>query len=829
MKITKITLHLSKRLAFNGIKTLTYTPDKLHQLILGTNGSGKSSLMSELSPLPANPADFFSGGYKLIELTHRGRVYTLMNDFSSKGGGKHSFICDGEELNPGNTVTVQKQLVMEHFQLDTELFELLTGVTNFREMSPTNRRKWLVRMADDNMSDALAVFNQAKSDLRDKQAVAKHLSDKLVDEALFLSEYNTKRQALDASMKRCEGLHNELQTLLFTIPNKPVDDVEALVNPRLNSLKENVERTLSLNRVEVDPTLLKSDTDHTANQLKQTIELHRERIYIHSKEVNHINSIIQTLTEAGVSDITDLKNKQRMLLDQMQTVHDQVKKYRLGVLDNVERLSNITSGVRKLLQEAVSQLPDNSDSKYTRKALEEAKQHKETLNAELAVLNQRIAKAEHILSHFNEDNKTACPKCGHGFYLGVTQYDPDQLKHQLNAVFLVRRDEIAEQLDKADTYIAEVTEYLNAYRRLTVLMDDTDDLSPLWEDIRKVNLQETHPHVINHLFDAWVADIDAQVVLARLTRDLENVNVGIARLDEQLESTSSDNHGRLQELQREINLSQLGIQAAQADLATLERVKRIEQQCEDTQRTIDQLVYGLELTLTDYEQAWCHRFIRQEMANVIRCQGSIMDEINDLQQYRNTQLELHKQHKAVLKEIDALKVLIEELSPVNGLIADYSLNFVKQFTDQMNDIISAIWTYDMQILPSAMNDDLTYKFPLYMSESDTETPDINRASTAQKGVIDFAFKLLLINYLGLEDYPLYIDELTPNLDEAHRINIMAYVRDFVESGKCSQMFMISHYVEGNNVFPQADFTIINDSNLLNKPMTYNKQLQLVYQ
>ena len=109
MKILELALKGYKRLSLNQIETIQLTPQNKFHWILGTNGSGKSSLMKELTPLAAAPANYHKGGYKKIVLEHRGDIYKLESNFV---GPKNLFtfvVVKGdkeEELNPGHTSTV---------------------------------------------------------------------------------------------------------------------------------------------------------------------------------------------------------------------------------------------------------------------------------------------------------------------------------------------------------------------------------------------------------------------------------------------------------------------------------------------------------------------------------------------------------------------------------------------------------------------------------------------------------------------------------------------------------------------------------------------------
>lgn len=830
MLITKLILHLSKRLAFNGIKTMTYEPHKTHQLILGTNGSGKSTIMAELSPLPANPQDFFTGGYKLIELTHKGKSYVLQNTFSGKGGGRHSFLCDDQELNVGATVTVQKQLVQEHFNLDQELFDLLIGLTNFREMSPTQRRRWLVKMADDNMGDAIHLFNQVKSELRDKQAVLKHLSTNIVDMTIFNKETTEREESLIKAKKVVDDLADGLQKLLIDLP-KPEDKnplstigVQTTLLDKHHRLLHNARRVSDMDKY------LGEDLDKQKHQAQAKIEVYRKQREVLDKEAESIQDVIRMLTKEGASNLDDLIEKQQQLLDAKQTIQVKIGTYTKGnrTADQVTRMVNQTNAVTQVLADILMELPDNSTGIITRDKAEEIRQLKEVQLSKRGELMFQIAKVKHLLSHFNQDNTSTCPVCNHTYYLGVEGHTQEGLQTTLDT-----QNEALNTTEKTiaqcDEYQLQVADYTKQYRRLTTLMDDYPDLAPVWENVRKVSLTQQHPSVIQDLFNQWQQDVLLWVDEHRLEENLQNIGASIEALKSKVDESTNLTHERLNTIQAEsTHLGQL-MRDLHKDITTIEEIQQLQRNVKQYSDAVMDSLKKINQAEIDHEMLALIDFIRQELNHAAREQNRLTDEHNDLIQYRTRMIELHQQVKDVSKDIETLKVLSDELSPVNGLIADYSLSFVKQFTDQMNSIINTIWTYDMQIRPSAVNDDLTYKFPLYMANSDTETPDINRASTAQKGIIDFAFKLLLISYLGLQDFPLYLDELTPNLDETHRINIMAFVRDFVESGQCSQMFMISHYVDGNNVFPQAEFVILNDSNLLNKPLTFNTNVTLTYQ
>ena len=110
------------RLKPNGITRFRLDIDNPYQIIIGSNGSGKSSIMKELTPLPGNHKQFSKNGYKIIFLEFNGEFYKLTNDFSTKLSNFQRTDPTGEvvleELNPSGNVTTQRKLAYDMFKYE---------------------------------------------------------------------------------------------------------------------------------------------------------------------------------------------------------------------------------------------------------------------------------------------------------------------------------------------------------------------------------------------------------------------------------------------------------------------------------------------------------------------------------------------------------------------------------------------------------------------------------------------------------------------------------------------------------------------------------------
>ena len=74
MKITYLKLHGFKRFGLTGIRDIEIQPNNPILVVTGVNGAGKTSLLREMSPLPAVRTNYDKDGYKEIRISHEGNL-----------------------------------------------------------------------------------------------------------------------------------------------------------------------------------------------------------------------------------------------------------------------------------------------------------------------------------------------------------------------------------------------------------------------------------------------------------------------------------------------------------------------------------------------------------------------------------------------------------------------------------------------------------------------------------------------------------------------------------------------------------------------------------
>lgn len=105
------------------------------------------------------------------------------------------------------------------------------------------------------------------------------------------------------------------------------------------------------------------------------------------------------------------------------------------------------------------------------------------------------------------------------------------------------------------------------------------------------------------------------------------------------------------------------------------------------------------------------------------------------------------------------------------------------------------------------SDTLNYKFKVEV-EDKLVIDDIKLCSKGMQKLINFCFVRVLYKLLGLEGYPLYLDEFNTNLDKEHSLNFSRLVKNILDAGTHSQIFIISH-LSNDYFFKEEDIDYID--------------------
>lgn len=824
MRYTHISLSGYKRFQLNGIDHFEMVITSTLQVIIGSNGSGKSSLMWELSPLPANKQDFSKTGSKCIKIEHHNRLYVLSSSFSPKE--KHSFLVDDIEFNLGGTITVQRELVKEHFGITNEIHELLTDREQFTTMPNTRRKEWFLRLCDTNYDYAIGVYNKFRERHRDVTGALKLTKKTLVQE----SEKLLQEEELVRIKTETHSLHECLNHLLEY--RKPVEaDLEEL-NIYQDRLDKNL-TTLSKSMLAINEQI--QDREHSVAEYADQIELANREILTaqtlitrFSDEHNKNEAKIHILEKAEANTIESLE----FSLINLTTEGFDSKKNLLTneiVLDAINALTSFES-LRGSLQEIFDTIPNNKDGKYSSTALAEANEKLTSIKANKSSLLEQLAQFQASLKHMEEHKDKPdllCPNCKHTFSLNYNEEKYIALAKRIADIENRLESVVYPELQEYETYVETCYMYGRLYRQYVLLTKASPGLNTYWNYLDDKKIISTDPGSGVHELTKIEKDLHLQISInqiffkaSEIQKTIDSLkSVGAADLftlvktNESLETDIAYHTEKLQDWQYLKDRSTTEFRRHTELKSLKEKIQSIIQE----KRTLNK------------EEIETHR--RLVFNNLVReLQSALASREHTLgaaAAQRNIVENLGKRIDEFTHEEQALAVLVKQLSPTEGLIAEGLLGFIKNFVDQMNALIKRIWTYPFIVQSCEVTEgdtiDLDYRFPMLVNNADLPISDVSKGSTGMQEIVNLAYRLTAMQYLGLQDSALYLDEIGNFFDAEHKRGLIYAIKSLIEQHTFSQIFLISHDYGQYGALVNSEYCVINSSNVI-VPEKYNKHV-----
>lgn len=829
MLIKSLVLTGYKRLLLNNVRVFRYTITSPLQLILGTNGSGKSSVLRELSPLPATPADYISGGSKVIEIEDKNETYILTS--SIKSGGSHSFIrcvngsvVGGEELNPGGTGQVQKELVRQIFGYSQDIHDLLLGNVCFTTMTAAQRRQWITKISDINLDYAMGVYDRGRTAARDASGALKHVRGRLAKETAVLMDFKDVEELEQRSLQLREELNVLLHEREGSLP--PPTQCQQRIFDHLATLEQ-----CCTEIVRTDLTRPIGYRFHGHQDVLDTLEQQRtERVVLETNlqrdqlELEELSTLLATLDQGGVGDVSVI----RQTLSEKRSLREKKREGIHTFFVDSDPLDVLLSTKEALptLVEVFRQIPDNTERQYTRERHQQKQRELEGVRKEIDRLTVVEARATGRLEHLAQLQDQECPSCEHRWKPGLSPAEVEHLQGQIRAT-TEQLETLRVQRDQIDQVLEDIRQYTEIYAQYRQLVSSYPRLRQLWDYILEHQCITDQPSRWIPLFHKWERDLELSIEVVSLDKECDLLQTALEQ-SERLQGTdaqySKTRHGELKRM-IEAHLTALD----QLKLET-EAVKRFERALTKVNGLMDKGRHCLHVIEGELAQ-WTRSERTGMMSGLIQGHQGTLAQVDSRLREHSAVVgivnDLTQSETALALDEEALKLVVSELSPTDGLIADQLKGFISCLVGQMNDIIAQIWTYELRVLPCGTEEgELDYRFPLLVKTNANVVPDVRLGSTAQSELVDFAFKLVAMLHLGLVQHPLYADELGDGFDEQHRVNLMTYVKMLMDAKRHSQLFMINHHAAQWGVFQGAEICVLDTANVT-VPQIHNKHVEIL--
>lgn len=749
MYFKKIILHKYKRFAMHSENTFE---TDLHNfnILNWRNGFGKSSLIFQVNVLPIDKKDFDEDGYKEIYFTHNHKEYVIKSYTN-----KHSITEDGEELNVSFNKKTFLEIIKDKFKITPNVLNYVNGYSTLTNMSPNERKEVLFNISQLDYSYALGVFNTLATMHRDSIALLKYNSGKLNNimemskEDVTKEDYVIYRKYLEAIKEFFLKNHydvSEEQNL-----QSKIDELYSTFSSLGKDYAEEEIKTLTNTRDELNASILVKQKEREAIQ---------EKIEMLNQLVD--DELLKT-KQATLIEKEKILNESLTSLDN-QFIKDSVVNGNLNILDVLKNIINLLEQDEEVLNTIL-------DNEFENKLAEK--------NKTLDVSRNIIKSLKDMLENVSNLNKVKCDNCGHHIDMNLKQ---EKLKTEIN-----QREMVAAKLE--DEVVKENKTLLLIKRKQTLLANLNIQLTMLNENkldnIDQIKQQE--------LFSEYSSLYVLVIELFRIKDDIKLLKDELVKLSNKGSMSADKTKLEMTNcLSRDKILVDEIIKCKNQVKNINETLEQASKRKEKKERLKNEYKVLMEMKTNNYRVA-----MNQFISNSVRLINSELENIDKnikhLDMLEVERKNLIEEIAKITEDIKDYKMLIDKLSPKNGLIAKSINSFIGVIVEEMNTIINTVWSYDMRIMNCDVDDggDLDFKFKVLINNTRTAN-DVSNLSTSMRDIVDLAFRLIYIKYMDLDGIPLVLDEFGSSMDKEHASKAFDMIEDVLRNS-FEQILLVSHF------------------------------------
>ena len=852
MKINRVLLKGYKRFKLKAIETFEAEfPNKVN-IICGCNGSGKSGLLAELSPLPPVRTDFEINGKKELDLEHNGHIYNLISDFSNKTS-PHSFIMDGDELNIGHTSQIQNELVNKHFNISASIYDLIYNKVQLSRTTKSERKNLFLKINPMDLSLILDAHKKTLSKIKDCKA--------------NLVLLKTKKAELESKMIPDDILKNNKTT------KESLNAQASMVQVIILSLMQHIEHIKNTFREDIDnyTNIDTSSIIASCNELQQQVRrftnvARGDEFYSNKEQINSKRSMLHVQQQNLLNDIARVS-------DEINEFHNHLSNCDGGrnTSDVEKDISNIDSRLQELQSVSIVPIPINEiDSHYDKIikikdllqvfmdsdcTLEHPNKINEELNKFSSIKQSLIGYTEKVNSLKKKKkkgenelttlrNKANIPsecnfKCGLRFIF-------DSRKNQINIELENNKRELKEyqdNLDKLNTEYSKLSEHLTPYIKYDLLsvfntlknilysskFNYCSEDDKLIEDINKqpmmivTKLEEIIK--LSKIYEEKRCLLEKRKLLeTELSTIMKTSAVNADFIKKELVKREMDIHNKLSEL----NTIKKDIESADAEYNLYLEYSTACSKIKDLQDTFTRGERSL--IVKKACEYWStvksvYEKINNEIQEELRSLETIIKEQDMLRHTRDTEI-IPSIAEIENKKNDLTKIEYA-LSPNTGIPHSSMVKYINTMINNVNYFISKIWSYKMQLDTISEVDTIDYGFGLKVMNH--HISDISSTSDGQKEVIDFVWVLTILLQMKLLDkIPFFADEISRCMDTHHRSKVLEFINSLIDGGLINQIFIVNHFAAINDGFTDSNVICLSDENMTDLPDRTNEHVKITY-
>lgn len=811
-------------------------------LLVGPNGSGKTSLLSLLTPFASmgtldvrNSSGIIvegKNGYKEIEITDGRNTYLIKHFYTAKKDthSVKSYIQkNGEELNPNGNVSSFKEWVKMELGIEMDYLKLIrigSNVSSMINMTETERKTFLNKLLEE-ADIYLKYFKKVNDEVRQLKDMISHAVDK-------------QNRLGIISIDDIEDKISELQAKL----DKKKSAVE--------KVKENLSVSNHIINGISEPYTLKTRLIELQKKVKRMEEIYERKEY-ESSDPSYYEKRIKELEIDIASRDTKISahriiidNNLSMLDDIYSNLHSTEIQYNKELESDKEisRMESEISKLRKEIRNMEKSLKDNVRPDISKDEIDKFVVFLKNIQQVLSKTYEFGLKPIKKVISLIRDNKNVIQYINNKLYTSQTSDTSDLLISRLTRQFNFDEKDIPTDCSTSCEPKRLYIQMINLLRsQETKSKDDVSMLTSMemvYQNIINILSEfKSYSSIINRLPDDVKKDFYTDVIYKRISdgeiiynekkiNELLSTITEFATLDD-LNSQLSSMEATLSQLQRVSNLEYLkqqissysdSIESINDKISSYKKIisSDIERNTEDKKSL--EVCRELYETFTEYESK------KMELAELRESYSIFIDNSEKVTSYQREIMSLNMDIDYFTKEIEKLRLNIiqyneiqkdldlynkvydemilvkESLSSSKGIPLRYIKNYLGNTEEIANELLDIAYNGNIYIDKFKITQS-EFSIPFY--NRGHLLKDVKLASQGEISFISIALAFALASQTMHKYNIMLLDEIDAALDINYKEKFLKILENQLDRVRGEQCFLITH----SNMFSSYPVDIVN--------------------
>lgn len=811
-------------------------------LLVGPNGSGKTSLLSLLTPFASmgtldvrNSSGIIvegKNGYKEIEITDGRNTYLIKHFYTAKKDthSVKSYIQkNGEELNPNGNVSSFKEWVKMELGIEMDYLKLIrigSNVSSMINMTETERKTFLNKLLEE-ADIYLKYFKKVNDEVRQLKDMISHAVDK-------------QNRLGIISIDDIEDKISELQAKL----DKKKSAVE--------KVKENLSVSNHIINGISEPYTLKTRLIELQKKVKRMEEIYERKEY-ESSDPSYYEKRIKELEIDIASRDTKISahriiidNNLSMLDDIYSNLHSTEIQYNKELESDKEisRMESEISKLKKEIRNMEKSLKDNIRPDISKDEIDRFVVFLKNIQQVLSKTYEFGLKPIKKVISLIRDNKNVIQYINNKLYTSQTSDTSDLLISRLTRQFNFDEKDIPTDCSTSCEPKRLYIQIINLLRsQETKSKDDVSMLTSMemvYQNIINILSEfKSYSSIINRLPDDVKKDFYTDVIYKRISdgeiiynekkiNELLSTITEFATLDD-LNSQLSSMEATLSQLQRVSNLEYLkqqissysdSIESINDKISSYKKIisSDIERNTEDKKSL--EVCRELYETFTEYESK------KMELVKLRESYSIFIDNSEKVTSYQREIISLNMDIDYFTKEIEKLRLNIiqyneiqkdldlynkvydemilvkESLSSSKGIPLRYIKNYLGNTEEIANELLDIAYNGNIYIDKFKITQS-EFSIPFY--NRGHLLKDVKLASQGEISFISIALAFALASQTMHKYNIMLLDEIDAALDINYKEKFLKILENQLDRVRGEQCFLITH----SNMFSSYPVDIVN--------------------